>query len=135
MAMTNPDVILDVKGLTTSFQTPGGTVNAVNDLSFSLKAGETLAIVGESGCGKSVTSFSLMRLLSPQATIRGEVWLTGRHGERLNLLSLSEKEMDSVRGNQLGMIFQEPMTSLNPLQQVGDQIAEAMLTHGICNKA
>ena len=133
--MSKAEVILDVKGLTTSFQTPGGSVKAVNDLSFSLKAGETLAIVGESGCGKSVTSFSLMRLLSSQAAIEGEVWLTGRDGKRVNLLSLSEREMEGVRGNQLGMIFQEPMTSLNPLQQVGAQIAEGMLAHGICNKA
>jgi oligopeptide/dipeptide ABC transporter ATP-binding protein len=133
--MRSSEVILDVKGLTTSFQTPGGTVKAVNDLSFSLKAGETLAIVGESGCGKSVTSFSLMRLLSPQATIQGEVWLTARDGKRLNLLSLTEKEMEAVRGNQLGMIFQEPMTSLNPLQRVGDQIAEAVIAHGICTPA
>ncbi|WP_426192821.1 ABC transporter ATP-binding protein [Massilia sp. DWR3-1-1] len=133
--MYNSAVILDVKGLTTSFQTPGGTVKAVNDLSFSLKGGETLAIVGESGCGKSVTSFSLMRLLSRQAAIEGEVWLTARDGKRLNLLALSEKEMEGVRGNQLGMVFQEPMTSLNPLQHVGDQIAEAMIAHGICKTA
>ena len=133
--MSSSEVILDVKGLTTSFQTPGGTVKAVNDLSFSLKGGETLAIVGESGCGKSVTSFSLMRLLTSQATIQGEVWLSGRGGERINLLSLSEPEMEQVRGNQLGMIFQEPMTSLNPLQQVGAQIAEAMIAHGICTTA
>lgn len=133
--MRSSEVILEVKELTTSFPTPGGAVKAVNDLSFSLKAGETLAIVGESGCGKSVTSFSLMRLLSRQATIQGEVWLTDRNGERVNLLALSEKEMDSVRGNQLGMIFQEPMTSLNPLQRVGDQIAEALITHRICKAA
>jgi len=133
--MSSAEVILAVRGLTTSFQTPGGTVKAVNDLSFSLKGGETLAIVGESGCGKSVTSFSLMRLLGRQAAIQGEVWLRTRDGERLNLLSLTEKDMENVRGNQLGMIFQEPMTSLNPLQQVGDQIAEAMLAHGICKKA
>jgi oligopeptide/dipeptide ABC transporter ATP-binding protein len=133
--MRSSEVILDVKRLTTSFQTPGGTVKAVNDLSFSLNAGETLAIVGESGCGKSVTSFSLMRLLAPQAQIQGEVWLKGRDGKGLNLLSLSEKEMESVRGNQLGMIFQEPMTSLNPLMQVGDQIAEAMIVHGFCKTA
>ncbi|MFA9219390.1 MAG: ABC transporter ATP-binding protein [Sphingomonadaceae bacterium] len=128
-------MILEVQGLTTSFQTPGGTVKAVHDLSFSLHGGETLAIVGESGCGKSVTSFSLMRLLTRQASIQGEVWLTARDGKRLNLLALSEQEMEQVRGNQLGMIFQEPMTSLNPLQQVGDQIAEAMIAHGLCKAA
>ena len=133
--MMDSEVILDVKGLTTSFQTPGGTVKAVNALSFSVKRGETLAIVGESGCGKSVTSFSLMRLLSSQARIEGEVWLTDGNGKRSDLLTLSEREMASVRGNQLGMIFQEPMTSLNPLQRIGEQIAEAMVTHAICSKA
>jgi oligopeptide/dipeptide ABC transporter ATP-binding protein len=76
-----------------------------------------------------------MRLLSRQADIQGEVWLTARDGKRLNLLALSEKEMVNVRGNQLGMVFQEPMTSLNPLQQVGDQIAEGMIAHGICKAA
>lgn len=132
--MSSTQVVLDVRGLTTSFETPNGIVKAVNDLSFSLKAGETLAIVGESGCGKSVTSFSLMRLLSRQANIQGEVWLTAHGGERLNLLALSEQEMEQVRGRQLGMIFQEPMTSLNPLQQIGDQIAEGLLVHGVCQK-
>ncbi|MCA1855231.1 ABC transporter ATP-binding protein [Massilia oculi] len=133
--MHSAQVILEVKGLTTSFQTPGGSVKAVKDLGFTLRRGETLAIVGESGCGKSVTSFSLMRLLAAQARIEGEAWLTTREGARLDLLALPEREMAQVRGNQLGMIFQEPMTSLNPLQQVGDQIAEAMLVHGICGKA
>jgi len=132
--MRSAEVILEVKGLTTSFQTAGGCVRAVNDLSFTLRRGETLAIVGESGCGKSVTSFSLMWLLSRQAQIQGEAWLSGRAGERLNLFALSETAMETVRGNQLGMIFQEPMTSLNPLQQVGQQIAEAMLVHKHCDR-
>lgn len=133
--MRSSEVMLDVQGLTTSFTTPGGIINAVNDLSFTVRRGETLAIVGESGCGKSVTSFSLMRLLARQASTQGKVWLTTRGGVRLDLLSLPEHEMDAVRGNQLGMIFQEPMTSLNPLQPVGEQIAEAMTAHGQCDRA
>lgn len=130
--MEAQDVILDVKGLTTTFNTPAGQVIAVNDLNLSVRRGETLAIVGESGCGKSVTSFSLMRLLASHASISGEVRLTMQDGQQLELLSLSESEMEKVRGNQLGMIFQEPMTSLNPLQTLGGQIMEAMLEHQVC---
>nr|WP_295083749.1 ABC transporter ATP-binding protein [uncultured Roseateles sp.] len=130
--MADADVILEVQGLSTSFKTPGGVVKAVKDLSFSIRRGETLAIVGESGCGKSVTSFSLMRLLASHAHIEGEAWLTGRDGRRMDLLSLPSAEMERVRGLHLSMIFQEPMTSLNPLLKVGDQIAEAMAAHGVC---
>ncbi|MCV2370401.1 ABC transporter ATP-binding protein [Roseateles oligotrophus] len=133
--MSSADVILEVRGLSTSFATPAGVVKAVNDLSFSLHRGETLAIVGESGCGKSVTSFSLMRLLASQASITGEAWLSGRDGKKLDLLALSGTEMESVRGKQLGMIFQEPMTSLNPLHRLGDQIGESMIKHGLCSVA
>ena len=129
--MTDAEVLLDVQGLTTSFQTPAGVVRAVNGLSFTLRRGETLAIVGESGCGKSVTSFSLMGLLSSRARIEGQAWLTGRDGTRCEVLGLAPKARQAVRGNQMGMIFQEPMTSLNPLQQVGRQIAEAMTVHAL----
>lgn len=132
--MTDAEVLLDVQGLTTSFQTPAGVVKAVNGLSFSLRRGETLAIVGESGCGKSVTSFSLMGLLSSRATIEGQAWLTAADGSRCDVLGLAPKERQAVRGRQMGMIFQEPMTSLNPLQQVGRQIAEAMTVHGLCTR-
>ena len=132
--MTDAEVLLDVQGLTTSFQTPAGVVKAVNGLSFALRRGETLAIVGESGCGKSVTSFSLMGLLSSRATIAGQAWLTAADGSRCDVLGLSPQARQAVRGNQMGMIFQEPMTSLNPLQQVGRQIAEAMTVHGVCGK-
>ena len=132
--MTDAEVLLDVQGLTTSFPTPAGVVKAVNGLSFSLRRGETLAIVGESGCGKSVTSFSLMGLLSSRARIEGQAWLTAADGSRFDVLGLSPQARQAVRGNQMGMIFQEPMTSLNPLQQVGRQIAEAMTVHGVCGK-
>ncbi|MQR02135.1 ABC transporter ATP-binding protein [Glaciimonas soli] len=132
--MLGSDVILDVKGLTTTFQTPGGVVKAVNDLNFQLRRGETLAIVGESGCGKSVTSFSLMRLLGGQVNIAGNVWLKDEKDSPVDLLSLPIDEMQSVRGNRLAMIFQEPMTSLNPLHRIGSQIAEAMVVHGLCSK-
>ena len=130
--MTDAEVLLDVQGLTTSFPTPAGVVKAVNGLSFSLRRGETLAIVGESGCGKSVTSFSLMGLLSSRATIEGQAWLTAADGSRSDVLGLAPQARQAVRGKQMGMIFQEPMTSLNPLQQVGRQIAEAMTVHGVC---
>ncbi|PUA20861.1 ABC transporter ATP-binding protein [Glaciimonas sp. PCH181] len=132
--MLGSDVILDVKGLTTTFRTPAGLVNAVNDLDFQLRRGETLAIVGESGCGKSVTSFSLMRLLSGQVRIAGEVWLKDQQDQPVDLLCLPTSDMQRVRGNRLAMIFQEPMTSLNPLHRIGDQIAEVMMTHGRCSK-
>ena len=132
--MTDAEVLLDVQGLTTSFQTPAGVVKAVNGLSFSLRRGETLAIVGESGCGKSVTSFSLMGLLSSRATIEGQAWLTAADGSRSDVLGLPPRERQAVRGKQMSMIFQEPMTSLNPLQQVGRQIAEAMTVHRLCTR-
>ena len=128
--MTNPVLsapVLSVRDLTTSFRSdvysPWKTV--VRDLSFDVGAGETLAIVGESGSGKSVTSLSVMRLL-PQRTsrIEGSVTLSGR-----SLLDLSEAEMRKVRGSEVAMIFQEPMTSLNPMMTIGDQVAEVMQCH------
>ncbi|WP_298723720.1 ABC transporter ATP-binding protein [uncultured Ferrovibrio sp.] len=117
--------LLEVQNLQTHFRTPRGINRAVNGVSFQVKAGETLAIVGESGCGKSVTSMSIMRLLPPgMAKSAGRIIFDGR-----DLLTLSEKEMERVRGNDIGMIFQEPMTSLNPVLTVGFQIQETIALH------
>ncbi len=117
--------LLDVGNLDVRFATPRGVLRAVDDLSFSVDAGETLAIVGESGCGKSVTSMSVLRLIQePPGRVRGSVRLDGRE-----LLSLSEREMRALRGKDIGMIFQEPMTSLNPVLTVGRQIGETLRVH------
>ncbi|WP_343650211.1 ABC transporter ATP-binding protein [Herbaspirillum sp.] len=133
--MSASNLILDVVGLSCSFDTPAGVVKAVSDLHLQLHRGETLAIVGESGCGKSVTSFSLMRLLGDAARISGQAHLSTGEGTAIDLLSLSDEEMAGVRGKHLGMIFQEPMTSLNPLVRIGDQIGEAMRVHQNVSRA
>jgi peptide/nickel transport system ATP-binding protein len=118
--------LLDVRGLTTNFRTDDGVVHAVDDVSFHIRPGETLGIVGESGSGKSVTALSVMRLIRepPGRIAAGEVWYDGR-----NLLALSKTEMMKVRGKEIAMIFQEPMSSLNPVFTVGEQIAEAVRRH------
>ena len=118
--------LLEVKGLRTEFRSGGSSFAAVDGISFSLAPGETLGIVGESGCGKSVTSLSIMRLVPnpPGRITGGEIKLEGR-----NLLDLPESEMRAVRGDDIAMIFQEPMTSLNPVQTVGNQIIEAVQLH------
>src|SRR6202047_2746605 len=118
--------LLDVKGLKTYFFTRDGVVRAVDGVSFSVARGETLAIVGESGCGKSVTSLSILRLIAspPGRTVEGCVMFEGR-----DLLELSEAEMRKVRGDAISMVFQEPMTSLNPVLTVGRQIAEVLMLH------
>jgi len=118
--------LLEVKNLRTEFRSAGSVFAAVDGVSFTLEAGETLGIVGESGCGKSVTSLSIMRLVPdpPGRIAAGEVRLQGR-----NLLELPEVEMRAVRGGAISMIFQEPMTSLNPVQTVGDQIIEGVRLH------
>jgi peptide/nickel transport system ATP-binding protein len=118
--------LLEVRGLVTEFRTRAGLLRAVDGVSFSIAAGETLALVGESGCGKSVTAFSLMRLLAdpPGRIAAGEVLFEGR-----DLLKLPEAELRAVRGDRVAMIFQEPMTSLNPVMTVGDQIVEAIRQH------
>ncbi|RTE93297.1 MULTISPECIES: ABC transporter ATP-binding protein [Bradyrhizobium] len=120
------DLVLEVKNLKTVFFTNSGLFKAVDDLSFSVRRGETLAIVGESGCGKSVTALSLMRLVPdpPGRIVGGSVSLEGT-----DLLALDEAEMRAVRGNRISMIFQEPMTSLNPVMRIGDQIVEAVRLH------
>lgn len=120
------DPILEVKNLRTYFRTSGGIARAVDDVSFSVRPGETLGIVGESGCGKSVTSLSIMRLLPmpPGFHPSGEIRFAGR-----DLLKLSEREMRKLRGDDIAMIFQEPMTSLNPIFRVGAQIGESLRQH------
>ena len=126
--------VLEVSGLNTVFHTRRGTVRAVQDVSFSVNAGETLAIVGESGCGKSVTSFSLMGLLGANAVTTGKAKLQTGAGQFADLIRGTEAQKQALRGKAVSMIFQEPMTSLNPLQTVADQIAEAMTVHGVANK-
>ncbi len=119
------DPLLEVRGLSTYFHLAHGTLKAVDGVDFSLGNGETLAIVGESGCGKSVTAYSIMRLVMPPGRIEsGVVLFNGR-----DLMGLAEKEMQGLRGNQISMIFQEPMTSLNPVLTVGRQIAEGVMLH------
>ena len=123
---TRTDTLLDVADLRTYFFLRHGILKAVDGVSFALKPHETLAIVGESGCGKSMTALSLMRLIPdpPGKIVAGSVTLDGR-----DLLALDEREMRQVRGKDISMIFQEPMTSLNPVMTVGRQIAEALLLH------
>ena len=118
--------VLDVKGLRTVFFTNSGLFRAVDDVSFQVRRGETLAIVGESGCGKSVTALSIMRLVPdpPGRIVGGSITLEGQ-----DLLTLDESEMRKIRGDRISMIFQEPMTSLNPVMRIGDQIAEAVRLH------
>ncbi|MGH9970317.1 MAG: ABC transporter ATP-binding protein [Pyrinomonadaceae bacterium] len=117
--------LLEVKNLQTHFPTRAGLVRAVNDVSFYLDRGELLGLVGESGCGKSITALSIMRLIAPPGKIvGGEIIFDGK-----NLLKLSEEAMREIRGDDIAMIFQDPMTSLNPVFTVGEQIAEALRLH------
>jgi oligopeptide/dipeptide ABC transporter ATP-binding protein len=119
------DNILEVRNLSTSFFTRAGTIKAADDVSFTIKAGSTLALVGESGSGKSVTSLSIMRLILPPGRITaGEILFSGR-----DLIGLDDRQMRGLRGREIAMIFQDPMTSLNPVYTVGDQIAEAIELH------
>lgn len=121
--------LLEVKNLSVSFGSEESGVDIIKDLNFTLAHGETLGIVGESGSGKSVTSLAIMRLLSGNARVSGEIKL-----DDIDLLSLRETEMRDIRGNRISMIFQEPMTSLNPIQTCGKQIMESMLLHKKCDK-
>jgi peptide/nickel transport system ATP-binding protein len=130
--MDGAAALLEVEGLSTVFFTRQGLLKAVDEVSFSLARGETLAIVGESGCGKSMTALSLLRLIPdpPGRIVGGRVRLEGR-----DLLALDENAMRAVRGNEISMIFQEPMTSLNPVMPVGRQIAEALRLHQDLSRA
>src|SRR5262245_29150731 len=117
--------LLDVRRLTVSFSETGAGANAVDGVSFTIDRGETLGLVGESGSGKSVTAFSILRLLQPPGRIiGGQVIFDGR-----DLLALPESEMRAVRGRRISLIFQEPLSALNPIMRVGDQIAEALTVH------
>ncbi len=122
--------LLEVKNLQTHFPTRAGLVKAVNDVSFFIDEGELLGLVGESGCGKSITALSVMRLIAPPGKIvGGEISFKGE-----NLLQFSDEKMREIRGNDVAMIFQDPMTSLNPVYTVGEQIAEALRLHRNLNK-
>jgi oligopeptide transport system ATP-binding protein len=121
-----PDLLLDVQGLETTFKTPEGIVHAVNGVSFGLKEGETLGVVGESGCGKSVTMLSVLRLIQspPGKIVAGKAFFFGQ-----DLLQLSNEEIRHVRGAQISMVFQDPMTSLNPVLTIGRQLEEPLTLH------
>jgi oligopeptide/dipeptide ABC transporter ATP-binding protein len=125
------DTILELRELQTHFATGRGIARAVDGVSFRVRRGETLAVVGESGSGKSVTSLSVMRLIPtpPGRIAGGEILFRGRDGQARDLVQLPEPAMRQVRGNEIGMIFQEPMTSLNPVYTVGDQIGETLRQH------
>lgn len=124
-------LLLEVKNLVTEFKTDDGYVKAVNDVSFTLYRGETIGIVGESGSGKSVTSLSIMRLIPnpPGRIASGQIIYHTKDGKQIDLTKLSEEDMRKYRGNEISMIFQEPMTSLNPVFTCGDQVAEAIMLH------
>lgn len=118
--------LLEIKNLNTYFYTQAGVVKAVNNVSFNIREGETVCVVGESGCGKSVTAMSILRLVPnpPGKIVSGEIVYKGK-----NLVNLSEEELRNVRGNEISVIFQEPMTSLNPVFTIGYQIAESVMLH------
>ncbi|MFL5752391.1 MAG: ABC transporter ATP-binding protein [Bacteroidia bacterium] len=129
--MDNKDILLEVKNLVTEFKTEDEIIKAVNDISFTLHRGETIGIVGESGSGKSVTSLSVMQLIPnpPGRIAAGEILYHSRSRGTVDLTKVSNKEMRNFRGNEIAMIFQEPMTSLNPVYTCGDQVMEAIILH------
>ncbi|UHA74289.1 ABC transporter ATP-binding protein [Paenibacillus sp. 481] len=117
--------LIEFRNLRTNFYTGAGVVKAVNDVSFSIREGETVCVVGESGCGKSVTAMSLMRLVGAPGKVEGgEILYKGQ-----DLLKIKEREMRHIRGNEIAMIFQEPMTSLNPVLKIGEQLTEPLILH------
>jgi len=126
MTGPNPDHLLEIRDLRTWFRTDDGVAKAVDGVNYAIRPGETLGVVGESGCGKSVTAMSVMQLIPrpPGEIVSGEIWFQGR-----DLLKLSETQMRRIRGNEISVIFQEPMTSLNPVFRVGHQIGEALRLH------
>jgi oligopeptide transport system ATP-binding protein len=130
--MINLEKLLEVKDLEVSFNTYAGEVKAVRGVNFTVNKGEFVAIVGESGCGKSVTAKSIMKLLPSPLSVykKGEIFFRNR-----DLIKLEEKEMRTIRGNKISMIFQDPMTSLNPTSKIGDQLAEGLLKHKKMSKA
>jgi len=134
--MSNGKLLLEVKNLVTEFKTDDGIMRAVNNVSFTLNRGETIGIVGESGSGKSVTSLSVMRLIPnpPGRIASGEIIFYPKDGPPVDLTKISEDEMRKFRGNEISMIFQEPMTSLNPVFTCGDQVVEAITLHQKVNK-
>jgi len=124
--------LIELRNLTVELPTPAGWIRPVDDASFALETGESLGLVGESGSGKSMLALALMGLLPPGARVRGEAWLAGANSAaaaRVNLLALPERERVATRGSDVAMIFQEPMTALNPVMRVGEQIAEAVRAH------
>ncbi len=123
--------ILDVRGLSATFHTERGAVHAVRGVDFAMGAGEIVALVGESGSGKSTIGLALMRLVGQESRVdtQGEIWFRGKSGQRRDLMAIREKDMRHIRGDDIAMIFQEPMSSLNPIYTVGNQIAEAIRTH------
>jgi peptide/nickel transport system ATP-binding protein len=127
-------VLLEVKNLNVEFPATPKSVPAVRAIDFGLARGEVLGLVGESGSGKSVTSLAIMRLLPPQAMIAGEIRFAANGSAPVNLLSLPADQMRSLRGSGISMIFQEPMTALNPVMRLGDQVAEAVRAHGSVSK-
>lgn len=123
--MSNQETIFQIKGLKTQFFTSKGIVPAVDGVDITVKRGEAVGLVGESGCGKSMTAMSVMQLLKyPGRVVEGEILLNGD-----DLLKKTKNEMDDIRGNKVSMIFQEPMTALNPVYTIGKQVSEAILTH------
>lgn len=116
--------LLEVKNLYVTIETIDGPLHVIRGLDFSLEQGESLGIVGESGCGKSITALAVMALLLPEAGVRGQILLNGE-----NINALNDKQMRGIRGNKIGMIFQEPMTALNPVKTIGAHIAESLLLH------
>src|SRR3954454_18961041 len=122
--------LLDVTGLGIQLNTSRGPANAVRDVSFALRRGETLGIVGESGCGKSITALALLGLLPDSAVVSGSIKLDGRE-----LVGLPDADYCKLRGNRISMIFQEPMTALTPMHTIGHQVAEPLLRHTGCSTA